>query len=656
MELLAAVPVLNVSEPEIGYIEVGLDRGEVVSRTVTIVNDGLKVMRGIELIAPTNVTWIIPALVADADGHIRLPDLDVGESATFTVSFAPPETVIMGDYDDVIEIKGTNDSSRLLIHAYARVTSNKRGDVQFFIDSILGLPVAGAKIRMRNTILNEEIEIVYTDTNGLAIVTGLQEGWWSYQVAAPGYGINANMVRVIPDQVVQESIRLPKSLVTITFEVVPVPFTDRYEIRIDQTFETHVTAPVFVLDPPSFMFTDVKPGFKKSFTAVAKNHGLIALDDIEIESFELPWGTLIPLITYIPRLNPFESIEIPYELVFNGDEDNEVNIVTPPSMALMSYDSGGGDFDINAETTGSSLDDERRIQEAIKKLKDLKNFQDCIAGGFIGLGDTMKQLDKIQKYLVSRAKAGYVCYQNPEDVIPTVKSLLVWITVWNFFTMGEGDVVVNVVSCTSQYNASNQPPKKDDGQSGKAGGSGSVRVGDEGSDKDDGKRNGNGRGSSDGTSVGGAVCFAADTEVLMANGGIVPIETIIVGDVVKTGQGAGNIARVVKLVSRESDHLRVLSFATDNSVKTVELKTTDGHRIWIDGIGWKLASQINIGDYVVSSDGALLKLIDSKRIENMVKVFSMQLREDTVFYANGILVHDLCGAELEFYEEQGGEN
>lgn len=104
------------------------------------------------------------------------------------------------------------------------------------------------------------------------------------------------------------------------------------------------------------------------------------------------------------------------------------------------------------------------------------------------------------------------------------------------------------------------------------------------------------------------------------------------------------------------DHLRVLSFATDNSVKTVELKTTDGHRIWIDGIGWKLASQINIGDYVVSSDGALLKLIDSKRIENMVKVFSMQLREDTVFYANGILVHDLCGAELEFYEEQGGEN
>ena len=59
-----------------------------------------------------------------------------------------------------------------------------------------------------------------------------------------------------------EAVELFRSLVTVTFNVVPVPFTDRYEIVVEQTFETHVPIPVLVVDPPWQQFYNVEPGFE----------------------------------------------------------------------------------------------------------------------------------------------------------------------------------------------------------------------------------------------------------------------------------------------------------------------------------------------------------------------------------------------------------
>ena len=102
-------------------------------------------------------------------------------------------------------------------------------------DALIGLE--GATVRMSNRFLFEDPEPIVTDALGEATMEGLQEGVWDYQVSAPGHGTTTGTVAVLPDDTVLEEPVLSRSIVSITFTVVPVPFEDRYEIIIEQTFE-----------------------------------------------------------------------------------------------------------------------------------------------------------------------------------------------------------------------------------------------------------------------------------------------------------------------------------------------------------------------------------------------------------------------------------
>ena len=319
--LLPAVPVLTVVEPTVGYLEVSLDRGHLLSRPITVVNRGLKDLQGVELVPPTNVAWMAMNLPVSPDGRIRLPDINVGQSNTFTVVFAPPAETTLDYYHDRLVIRGTNALATFPVDLYALVTSDQKGAVQFYVENILGQAVSNATVRLRNTLLQVELPPVLTDAAGLVTVGGLQEGNWSWQVTAPGHSGAVGTVNIIPSQTVQvgpPATRLSKSLVTITFQVVPVPYTDRYEIKIEQTFETHVPAPVLVLDPAYREFKDVTPGFEANFVATVKNHGLIEMTDVQIIGQDDGRNALTPLITYLPRLLPEETVEIPFRYTYGS--------------------------------------------------------------------------------------------------------------------------------------------------------------------------------------------------------------------------------------------------------------------------------------------------------------------------------------------------
>ena len=106
---------------------------------------------------------------------------------------------------------------------------------------------------------------------------------------------------------------------TVTFTVVPVPFTDRYEIKIEQTFSTYVPAPVLVVDPVYRDFGTVTGPFERTFTATAKNYGLIKMTEFTVRGSQTATASMTPAISYLPVLAPMEQIEIPYTVSYWGD-------------------------------------------------------------------------------------------------------------------------------------------------------------------------------------------------------------------------------------------------------------------------------------------------------------------------------------------------
>lgn len=323
MTLLEAVPVIDVVEPAAGYVDVTVNRGKIQTRTVTLVNHGVRDLKGVTMTLPTTVDWITPMLQPEADGLIHLPDLAVGASNTFDVVFMPPEGIEMGRFSDQLVVSGTNHPSSFNVRLFAMVSSADKGQVQFYVQNTLSLPVPNATIRLRNRLLGTELDPVYTGTNGLVVVENLQEGLWYWQIAAPGHGTTAGSVEVVPDQTVAVESRLTKQLVTVTFSVVPVPFTDRYEIVIEQTFETHVPMPVLVVTPTFKEFQGIDPGFSTRFTATVKNKGLIALNDVHLVGEAKNWGEMTPLITYMPKLNPMQEVEVPIQFNYYGTSEGD---------------------------------------------------------------------------------------------------------------------------------------------------------------------------------------------------------------------------------------------------------------------------------------------------------------------------------------------
>ncbi len=318
VNLLPAVPVLAVTQPAVGYLQVSLNSGTQLSGQVTVANQGLNTLQGVTLVPPTTDTWITVNLPVSADGKIHLPDLGMGQSNTFSVVFTPPTNTPIAFYQDAIVIQGTNQTAPFSVNVYALVTSSLTGSVQFAVDDILSNQVAGATVRLHNNILQSDAGPFSTDTNGLVTITNLEEGVWNWQVIAAGCSASSGTINIIPDQAVLQHVLLNRTLVTVDFTVVPVPFTDLYTIQVTQTYQTFVPLPVMVLTPSYQEFHNVTPGFSATFNVSVQNEGLVQMTDLNIASAQNSSAIATPLINYLPVLLPQQSVQIPFTVSFSG--------------------------------------------------------------------------------------------------------------------------------------------------------------------------------------------------------------------------------------------------------------------------------------------------------------------------------------------------
>lgn len=86
-------------------------------------------------------------------------------------------------------------------------------------------------------------------------------------------------------------------------------------------------------------------------------------------------------------------------------------------------------------------------------------------------------------------------------------------------------------------------------------------------------------------------CFTAGTMVTMADGAIVPIEKIAVGDSVVTKTGLGTVAKVQSKLPDRLLSVRVAGGAWP-------LNTTPDHPVWVRSRGWVRADALVVGDYM----------------------------------------------------------
>jgi hypothetical protein len=152
--------------------------------------------------------------------------------------------------------------------------------------------------------------------------------------------------------------------------------------------------------------------------------------------------------------------------------------------------------------------------------------------------------------------------------------------------------------------------------------------------------------------AGGPGCFGPDTLVLLADGSSERISDVQIGDILRCGASSADLARVDRIFSVESNSVRTVSFECPATGNDGSVMTTDGHLFWVDGSGWIAARDLQVGDRLIRSTGGNAIITANEPEKETSKVYTLWLGKGHAFYANDVLVHDLCGEMLKLGPDQ----
>jgi len=623
VDLFPAIPVLSVASPPVGYLEVSVNRGTQLSGQVSIKNTGLLALQGITLTPPTN-SWMTLNLPVSGDGQFHLPDLAIGQSNSFGVVFTPPTNTVLGFYEDSVTVQGTNSASPFVVRVYAQVTSSVRGGIQFEVDNVLGELVPNASIMLHNNALLANLGPFYTDTNGLVTVTNLQIGDWNWQVTAAGFSGNVGTTTVLADQVVEQTTRLSENLVTINFSVVPVPFMDIYQISVTQTYQTYVPLGVLVLDPPFLSFSNLPSGFQATFNVNAQNQGLIQMTDVSLTGAESSGFSATPLITYIPVLLPMQSVSVPLVVAKDspgvaGGQSAQARQAISDCLGAASIKEFANGINVIAQAIQRCPRDNAPEKSQAQELLEEIEEQLDVNGGIRCL--IAYASDRNSSNLVTCLR-DYVAEELVDHLRDEIIEFIGEEGVATIATAGAAVLMAEAAGALIGCAGSVASSGGGDGGGGGGGGPGPT--------------------ASQGF-VAGNGCFAAATPILMADGTVKAISDIRMGDAVRSGPKAGNIALVNAVYSLVANNLQEIRLASPDARNPESLLATEEHQFWVDGKGWVAARVVGAGDWLFDSAGRRIRVLANQSVTRRTTVYTFSLDRDNSFYANGVLVHDLCG-------------
>jgi hypothetical protein len=144
--------------------------------------------------------------------------------------------------------------------------------------------------------------------------------------------------------------------------------------------------------------------------------------------------------------------------------------------------------------------------------------------------------------------------------------------------------------------------------------------------------------------IGG--CFISGTPIALVDGRSKTIESIRRGDVVTTNSAFKQTAVVEDLLVRESDDVYELALEPlvfGEEKESLTLTGTGDHYVWSDSGAWTRIDKLKIGDCLHHQNGRLYKLTSSEKLEGRHRVFTLRVKDESVYYAGGFLVQELCG-------------
>ena len=129
----------------------------------------------------------------------------------------------------------------------------------------------------------------------------------------------------------------------------------------------------------------------------------------------------------------------------------------------------------------------------------------------------------------------------------------------------------------------------------------------------------------------------------MADGSSKPIAEVQTNDVVRSGQRADNVAVVNAVFTQTSAQLRAITLADGAGKPRTGLLATAEHLFWVDGRGWTAVANLHAGDWLFDSAGNRVRVAGLTSVSGSRRVYTLSLSGDNAFYANNILVRDVCG-------------
>ncbi|MBW7905419.1 MAG: hypothetical protein H3C42_07615 [Phycisphaerae bacterium] len=139
---------------------------------------------------------------------------------------------------------------------------------------------------------------------------------------------------------------------------------------------------------------------------------------------------------------------------------------------------------------------------------------------------------------------------------------------------------------------------------------------------------------------GARACFAAGTEILMADGSVMAIDDIQIGDCVLAYSEGGSCAAPAEVVAcfvRDAPELVWLAFENGPLLVTAE------HPFHLSDVGWIAAGQLKEGDCVTTASESCECLLAVDTAPGGV-VFSIEVRPGHTYYVGSdqLLVHNAC--------------
>ena len=305
------------------FVDTGVSPSNSVSETVTLENVGL--------VAAMNLTFSLVSQDGSATPKwasltvlTNAPQLAVGDHLDIGLAFSPPVGTLEGDYMFTLRIRAEN-CPNVDLGVHVAVVNSGIGDAQFKIVDLFTSTnfvdgVKGALVRLQNDQITSIQTNITTDEHGECIFSGLPAGLYKYQVTADKHNSSNGRLWVRAGSTVSQQVALDYSLVSVTWEVVPITIEDRYEIVLNAVFETDVPAPVVTLSPAAINLPQMFAGDVYFGEFSLENHGLIRADNLAFNMPATDDRFTYEVLAGIPdHLDARQKVRIPYRVTCKVD-------------------------------------------------------------------------------------------------------------------------------------------------------------------------------------------------------------------------------------------------------------------------------------------------------------------------------------------------